>query len=315
VGRGAAGRDDGAELPPVARLRPAGRPVPDPRRGPAERPRHPGLHPYAYATNNPTTLTDPSGHDALALPNPGGDLAQILAFFAALRVVAAQEVGGGPGRALRWAGYAFLGLAALLTCLQLPICRENGGAVGGAAQEAVGTAVGAAAGVGESAVEVGEAFWEAVREHLKKTKTATDPDEEPEPRPTPPPPPPDDDNGTCLTARENQYLMPEREDHIRQYHGPQASRRSGKGVFDATFFRDLDNHIYDVLYGYTELYDPPGSGVSECLFEADLGYTIGRDPDNQPTRTMAVAIRRSGYIVTAFPCYDPPIGCNLMRDQ
>ncbi|MEA2513304.1 MAG: hypothetical protein QOJ59_2791, partial [Thermomicrobiales bacterium] len=297
-----------------------------------------GYNRYAYAANNPATLTDPSGH-----------MAQVMAtatIGAAGLAVTAEASGSVPLLTAMLANplMAVFVLVVIIAVVLIVAheqgwCADHGVTTCVAEWQAGGTAVFDAGrswahvfrGGGTTTVERPQAVPRPVTPPSRprypprpvRPEPANNPSPETEPRPQPcsrwcpvPIDSGDEDNETrsCFEAVGKEFLIDPIKTHIQRRHGPQATRDGTNGVFEATFFADIENRIYDVLYAPTEVYRP-GSGQADCLFEGTFPNQIGRDPSNQRTRTMGVLIDLNGYIRSAYPCYDSPGGCNARTYQ
>lgn len=141
-----------------------------------------GYNVYAYAGNNPVTLTDPSGHQAAEAIGPAtSTLPAALAALYALGAAALSFLTTGPYRAQIWAFAAFTLLAVVLFCLGHVLCRTEQSAVTGGYQEAVAETVTETAKTWST-----EAGWVV---EWRNTETKREPKQEPEPEPQPTVPP------------------------------------------------------------------------------------------------------------------------------
>ena len=141
-----------------------------------------GYNPYWYANSNPVTLTDPTGHVAIAPDLPRG-LAGLAAAGSALAAIASAATRNYV-TALLWAGNAFFLIAAILICAANPTCRSGDSFVTGHAISAVEQ--------GKTAIVEGVDSAKRIHDSLTSDnwqRNTRQPQQAPTPAPTPGPVP------------------------------------------------------------------------------------------------------------------------------
>ena len=245
-----------------------------------------GFNRYPYVANNPTTWTDPTGHQvASQVWRPVLNPAWLSIGIQLGMQFVAQACAAFPPRCFTSLGA--IGLAVIII-LAIMIC----------------------------VLDTSGPCWMLISSLTKtdtSTGTGTKPQTDPKPSPIPdqyvppvPVPTPDrEEDDPCKKAAEDASATGVTPaligDHIEPVHGP-GSKIQRVGRFNQRAWDNVENLIRQTLdYPNGVGPNPEYWQRADCMAFLDVGYIIGRDRDGNPTSVIEVYFDFNGYIRTAFP--------------